>query len=77
VPPDIIEALESIPEHYARALRLRLLGLGIPEIATVLGIPEKAVRPLLRVADSKFVAALDNTPEVYGPASTPNQGEGE
>jgi DNA-directed RNA polymerase specialized sigma24 family protein len=76
VPPDVVAALESLPENCAHALRLRLLGLNTKEIAAVLGISEPAVWPLLRVADSKLRAALDTPPAITGSPTNQEQGEG-
>jgi hypothetical protein len=46
--------LDSLPETYALALRLRGEGLGDDAIARVLDIETESVGPLLELAESKL-----------------------
>jgi hypothetical protein len=48
------DELDSLPETYALALRLRSEGLGDDAIARVLDIETESVGPLLELADSKL-----------------------
>jgi hypothetical protein len=50
-PPD---ELNSLPEAYALALRLRSEGLGDDAIARILDIETESVGPLLELAESKL-----------------------
>jgi DNA-directed RNA polymerase specialized sigma24 family protein len=52
------EALELLPESYARALTLRENGRGPAEIAAELDIVVEAVGPLLRIAEAKLARLL-------------------
>jgi DNA-directed RNA polymerase specialized sigma24 family protein len=58
-PMDRAQALELLPESYARALILRGHGSNAADIATELGIVVEAVPALLRIADAKLARLLD------------------
>jgi DNA-directed RNA polymerase specialized sigma24 family protein len=51
-------ALDRLPETYARALRLRDVGLRDEDIAMRLGIPPEAIAALLRVAEAKLTRLM-------------------
>jgi DNA-directed RNA polymerase specialized sigma24 family protein len=52
-------ALARLPEVYAAALRLRDAGADEVDIARELGIEPEAVEPLVRVADAKLEALME------------------
>jgi hypothetical protein len=62
--------LDSLPETYALALRLRGEGLGDDAIARVLDIETESVGPLLELAESKL-AGLACRGEPGGAAGNP------
>lgn len=55
---DVQYRLEALPRRQYVGLRAALAGFDDDEIATLLSIPVEAVRPTLRLAASKLVAAL-------------------
>lgn len=55
---DVQVRLEALPRRQYVGLRAALAGFDDDEIATLLSIPVEAVRPTLRLAASKLVAAL-------------------
>jgi DNA-directed RNA polymerase specialized sigma24 family protein len=55
---DVQFRLEALPRRQYVGLRAALAGFDDDEIATLLSIPVEAVRPTLRLAASKLVAAL-------------------
>jgi DNA-directed RNA polymerase specialized sigma24 family protein len=54
--------LDSLPETYALALRLRDEGLGEAAIGRVLDIEPESVAPLLELARSKLAALAGDPP---------------
>lgn len=52
-------ALAELPTAYAVALRMRDDGRNDAEIASALGVDPVAVGPLLRVAEAKLAAVLE------------------
>ncbi|HEU5160986.1 MAG TPA: hypothetical protein VFU43_28575 [Streptosporangiaceae bacterium] len=59
---DRADALELLPETYARALTLRGRGASPADIAGELDIVVEAVPPLLRIADAKLARLLRERP---------------
>lgn len=55
---DVQCRLGALPRRQYVGLRAALAGFDDEEIATLLSIPVEAVRPTLRLAASKLVAAL-------------------
>ena len=51
------EAIDGLPEVYARALRLRAQGLSDVAIAEALDVPAEAASALLRLAAAKLARA--------------------
>jgi len=70
---DRAQALELLPESYARALTLRERGSCADDIAMELGIVVEAVPPLLRIADAKLARLLDERRSPDGPPSRPRE----
>jgi DNA-directed RNA polymerase specialized sigma24 family protein len=54
------QAIEELPEAYARALSLRDKGVGAEVIAAELGIVPEAVSSMLRLADAKLARLMEN-----------------
>jgi DNA-directed RNA polymerase specialized sigma24 family protein len=57
-PADTQAGLRRIPDRHLAALRAALSGFDDTEIAALLGIPAESVRPTLRLAAAKLLAAL-------------------
>lgn len=55
---DRAAAIESLPQAYAAALRLRDDGLGPAEIARYLGVAPEAMASTLELADAKLARLL-------------------
>jgi DNA-directed RNA polymerase specialized sigma24 family protein len=56
---DRVEALRSLPETYAIALRLRDEGVEPGAVARVLDVEPEAVGPLLTLAEAKLAGLLE------------------
>lgn len=69
-------ALDSLPEAYATALRLRRQGLEEGAIAERLGLEPQAVGPLLRLAEAKLAALRDPLDEPASSSRRPAPKEG-
>lgn len=54
------QAIEELPEAYARALSLREKGVGAEVIAAEVGIVPEAVASMLRLADAKLAHLMEN-----------------
>jgi len=52
-------ALLELPTAHAVALRLRAAGAGDNAVAQALGIPETSVGGLIRIAEAKLAALLE------------------
>ena len=57
-PDDVQRRLASLPRRQFAGLRAALAGFDDEDIAVLLAVPVEAVRPTLRLAASKLVAAL-------------------
>jgi DNA-directed RNA polymerase specialized sigma24 family protein len=57
-PQDLQRRLATLPERQFAGLRAALAGFDDEDIAALLSVPIEAVRPTLRLAASKLVAAL-------------------
>ena len=55
-------AMDRLPEAYARALRMRERGLGHQEIADSLQAPIEAIGTILAIAEAKLSALLSEPP---------------
>ena len=59
---DMQRRLRRLPDRHLAALRAVLAGFDTAEIAVLLGMPEESVRPTLRLAAAKLIAALAERP---------------
>jgi DNA-directed RNA polymerase specialized sigma24 family protein len=62
VPDDVSTRLDRVPDQHLSGLRAALAGFSTVDLARLMGVPEEAVRPTLRLAAAKLVAALDRDP---------------
>jgi len=67
---DRASALSQLPAVYARALRLRDLGVDDDGVAKFLDIPAESIPALFRIAEAKLL-------EISGPLSTAQGREGD
>jgi DNA-directed RNA polymerase specialized sigma24 family protein len=67
---DRAEALELLPESYARALTLREGGASAADIAGELDIVVESVSPLLRIAEAKLARLLTERSGSEGPGTS-------
>jgi DNA-directed RNA polymerase specialized sigma24 family protein len=56
---DRAEALRTLPDSYAIALRLRDEGIQPDAVARVLDVEPEAVGPLLTLAEAKLTGLMD------------------
>lgn len=73
---DHAEALELLPESYARALTLRERGSCAADIAGELGIVIEAVPSLLRIAEAKLARLLTERHDHAGTGAPGGPGAG-
>ena len=57
---DIEAAFSCLPETHAAALRLRARGFDDDAIAVALALEREAVAPLLRIAEAKLGALIED-----------------
>lgn len=55
---DLQSRLRRLPDRHLLALRAVACGFDTADVAALLGIPERSVRPTLRLAAAKLVAVL-------------------
>jgi DNA-directed RNA polymerase specialized sigma24 family protein len=63
-------ALLDLPTAHAVALRLHAAGAGDEAVAQALGIPVTSVAGVLRIAEAKLAALLDEEGQVIEPPHT-------
>jgi hypothetical protein len=80
---DRASALRQLPAVYARALRLRDLGVDDDGVATFLDIPAESIPALFRIAEAKLLElsepvsqgmSLEGYPDRVGPREGDGQG---
>jgi DNA-directed RNA polymerase specialized sigma24 family protein len=71
---DLAAALDELPEVHAAAIRMHRAGMDAAAIGAALHIDEKAVAPLLRVAEAKL-AVLLQAPDPSEEGGSPRSGQ--
>ena len=79
---DRASALRQLPAAYARALRLRDLGVDDGGIAQFLDIPAESIPALFRIAEAKLMEISEPVSkatgfEGYGDRAGPQEGDGQ